>query len=204
MSGKTVFISYSHDSPEHSERVLSLAFALRSNGIDVELDQFHNEEIVDWPRWCNEMTSIEHSEFVICVCTAEYRRRLEGHVPPEKGKGVYWEGVLLDDDIYDEKGNSRLIPVLFDDEPESSIPRFLRGWTRCRSRDFALSDEGYEHVIRILTRQVRVEKTPLGAVPVLPTKRAATGSAPAPQTDFRADISRIIKYAPAELIGRED
>lgn len=42
-----VFISYSHDTPEHSKRVLELAWALRNNGIDVEFDQFHNKEIVD-------------------------------------------------------------------------------------------------------------------------------------------------------------
>ena len=95
MIPKKVFISYSHDSPEHSDRVLSLTWTLRNNGIDVELDQFHNEEIVDWRRWCNEQTSCEHSDFVVCVCTAEYRQRIEGKVPPEKGKGVYWEGSLL-------------------------------------------------------------------------------------------------------------
>ena len=96
MSNAKVFISYSHDSPEHSERVLELAWSLRDNGIDVELDQFHNEEIVDWPRWCNERISRELSDFVVCVCTAEYKHRIEGNVPPEKGKGVYWEGSLLE------------------------------------------------------------------------------------------------------------
>ena len=145
-----VFITYSHDSPEHSARVLALAWALRSNGIDVELDQFHGEEITDWPRWCNEQTSRECSDFVVCICTAEYRRRIEGKVPPEKGKGVYWEGSLLDDDIYDAKGNRRLIPILFEDEPETSIPRFLRGWTFCRLHEFTLTDTGYEHLLRIL------------------------------------------------------
>ncbi|MCH8806059.1 MAG: toll/interleukin-1 receptor domain-containing protein [Planctomycetes bacterium] len=162
-----VFISYSHDSPAHSGRVLALARALRADGIDVELDQFHTDEIVDWPKWCNEQISREHSDFVLCICTAEYKRRIEGNVPPEKGKGVYWEGALLDDDVYDEKGNGRIIPVFFDDEPENAIPRFLRGWTHCRLRDFALTDPGYEHVIRILTGQARVEKNPLGTVPVL-------------------------------------
>ena len=39
MSAKNVFISYSHDSAEHTERVLSLAWALRNHGINVELDQ---------------------------------------------------------------------------------------------------------------------------------------------------------------------
>lgn len=203
MSKITVFISYSHDSPEHSERVLQLAWAMRNHGIDVEIDQFHNEEIMDWPRWCNEQISREHTEFVVCVCTSEYRRRIEGKVPPEKGKGVYWEGSLLDDDLYDEKGNSRLIPIRIDDESESSIPRFLRGWTHCRLREFALNDAGYEHLIRILTRQAKVEMNPLRAVPVLSTKRAPTGSQSSAEADFKADISRVIKYAPAELIGRE-
>lgn len=54
MSNK-VFISYSHDSPEHSQRVLHLAWELRDNSIDVEIDQFHNETrcppnlVTDWP-----------------------------------------------------------------------------------------------------------------------------------------------------------
>ena len=96
MGNPQVFISYSHDSPAHSERVLALAWALRNHGIDVELDQFHNEEIVDWPRWCREQIRRDRSDFVLCICTAEYQRRIDGHVPPEKGKGVYWEGALLD------------------------------------------------------------------------------------------------------------
>ena len=125
MSTPTVFISYSHDSPEHSARVLDFAVALRSHGIDVELDQFHTDEIIDWPRWCNDQTGRAQSDFLICVCTSEYYRRIEGNVPPEKGKDVYWEGSLLDDDLYNEKGNSRLIPILFDDEPEMSAMRRL-------------------------------------------------------------------------------
>src|SRR5690349_12707861 len=73
-----VFISYSHDTPEHSRRVVTFAQALRDNGIDVELDQFHQDEILDWPRWCNEKTSREESDFVVCLCTVECRRRIEG------------------------------------------------------------------------------------------------------------------------------
>jgi SEFIR domain len=34
-----VFISYSHDTPEHSQRVLQLANALRAHGVDVALDE---------------------------------------------------------------------------------------------------------------------------------------------------------------------
>ena len=35
-----VFISYSHDSPEHAQRVLDLADALRHGGLEVILDQY--------------------------------------------------------------------------------------------------------------------------------------------------------------------
>ena len=34
-----VFISYSHDSPEHADRVLDLSNRLRGEGIDTVLDQ---------------------------------------------------------------------------------------------------------------------------------------------------------------------
>jgi hypothetical protein len=34
-----VFISYSHDSPEHADRVLALADRLRAEGIDCHLDR---------------------------------------------------------------------------------------------------------------------------------------------------------------------
>ncbi len=176
MSNPRVFISYSHDSSEHSERVLKLAWALRGHGIDVELDQFHNEEIVDWPRWCRQQIKRKQSDFVLCICTAEYQRRIEGDVPPEKGKGVYWEGSLLDDEMYNDKGNRRLIPVLFDAESESCILDFLRGWTLCRLSEFELGDPGYEHLLRILLGKVKVEKNALGSIPDLPTQRAPDNS----------------------------
>lgn len=194
-----VFVSYSHDSPAHSQRVLGLAWALRDHGITVELDQFHQDEIVDWPRWCNEQTSREHSDFVICIATQECKRRIEGRIPPEKGKGVYWEGSLLDDDLYDEKGNSRLIPVLFDQEEETAIPRFLRGWTRCRMSAFDLADPGYEHLLRLLTGQARVEKNPVGRIPDLATCRApARNQLPGPNIH-----ATKLRHTASKLIGRE-
>ena len=35
-----VLISYSHDSPEHEQRVLELANRLRSDGVDCTIDQY--------------------------------------------------------------------------------------------------------------------------------------------------------------------
>jgi len=52
MSAKTVFISYSHDSPAHSARVLALSERLRADGIETLLDQYVNGSPQQgWPRW---------------------------------------------------------------------------------------------------------------------------------------------------------
>jgi SEFIR domain len=81
MSEKTVFISYSHDTPEHSKRVLQLANALRGQGVDAELDQYHLRP----PRWCEEQLRSEKTAFVLVICTETYRQRVEGQTPGTKG-----------------------------------------------------------------------------------------------------------------------
>ena len=40
MEAPKVFISYSHDSPEHAELVLALSDRLRQDGIDSHIDQY--------------------------------------------------------------------------------------------------------------------------------------------------------------------
>jgi hypothetical protein len=142
---------------------------MRLNGIAVELDQFHQDEIIDWPQWCNRQISEMLSDYVICVCTQDYLNLIEGRVPPAKGKGVYWEGTLLDDEIYNAKGNRRILPIVLDNESETSIPRFLRGWTFCRVCEFTILDHGYEHLLRIITGQVRVTPNSLGDLPEFPS-----------------------------------
>jgi len=75
------------------------------------------------------------------------------------------------------------------------------GWTHCRTVKFGLEDEGYEHLLRILTGQAKAEKNQLGTVPVLPTRRAPINSQA--RIDLQAAISCIVKYAPTVLIGRD-
>jgi SEFIR domain len=45
-----VFISYSHDSPEHEQRVLELAERLRADGINCTIDQYVVAPAEGWPR----------------------------------------------------------------------------------------------------------------------------------------------------------
>jgi hypothetical protein len=51
ISPPKVFISYSHDSPAHADRVLALADRLRADGIDRILDQYEPWPAQGSPRW---------------------------------------------------------------------------------------------------------------------------------------------------------
>jgi hypothetical protein len=107
---------------------------------------------------------------VLCVCTAEYERRVEGLA--NVGEGVFWEGRMICNYLYNEKGNRRFIPVLIDGAHEDVIPRIFRGWNRYRLTTFRLngSDPGYEGLYRLLTRQPATLMTEVGTLQKLPPR----------------------------------
>jgi TIR domain len=140
MGADTVFISYSHDSPEHSDNVLALANALIQMGLQVELDQFVTRPPQGWPHWCVERLRPESAKFVLMICTREYCDRIENRVEFDKGRGAYWEGALIHQYVYEGKGNTRFIPVLLDDAPDDCVPFRLRPYPRYRLKAFDFSD----------------------------------------------------------------
>ena len=210
MTRNAVFISYSHDTPEHTRQVLQLANALRGQGVDVELDQYHVRPPLGWPSWCEEQLRPENAAFVLVICTNTYRQRVEGKTAADEGRGVFWEGRIIYSYIYNEKGNQRFIPVLLPGAKEDDVPRPLHDDARYHLMTIDLSDPGYLALYRELTGQPAVIKPPKGLIVSLPPDAQGAviplGPLPARQVLSRfipVDISRIIKYAPAELIGRE-
>ena len=107
-----VFISYSHDSEEHKERVLRLSDQLCDDGIDCALDQYETSPAEGWPRWCERQ--VENSKFVLIICTETYLERFNGKAPSGKGKGVKFEGYIITQDLYDnDTRNTKFIPIVF-------------------------------------------------------------------------------------------
>src|SRR4051812_28816970 len=78
-----VFISYSHDSPAHRDKVLAFADRLRADGIDASLDQYVPFPEEGWPAWCE--ARIREANFVLMVCTETYLRRVERNEAPGVG-----------------------------------------------------------------------------------------------------------------------
>src|ERR1043165_4218125 len=158
-----VFISYTHDSLEHMDRVLSLADRLRAEGVDCRLDQYETSPPEGWPRWMNGQ--IEWADFVLVVCTEAYQRRFKGTEEAGKGLGAKWEGAIITQELYEaEAHNTKFIPMLFSREDTGNIPNLLRGATY-----YDLStEEGYEELYRRLTNQPPVSKPELGTLRPMP------------------------------------
>ena len=129
-AAKRIFISYSHDSDEHKDKVLSLSKRLRLDGLDTALDQYINgTPLQDWPRWM--LDKLDEATHVLVICTEAYYRRFRGHEALNVGKGVDWEGALITQELYDAKSKTcKFVPVLFADNQEGFIPEPLRGKTR--------------------------------------------------------------------------
>ena len=165
-----LFISYSHDSPEHARRVFDLANHLRAEGVDAWIDQYELAPAQGWPRWMQQQ--IEQADFILLVCTATYRRRFEGSEDPGQSKGVTWEGLLAQQQLYDSQTrNERLIPVLFDEEDEeAALPMILRPYMRYRI------PSGYEGLYRRLTGQAAVLVSLVGPVRAMPPHVSPVGT----------------------------
>src|SRR5262245_35157617 len=152
-----VFISYSHDSHEHLDRVLALADRLREEGIDCNLDQYEPAPAEGWPRWMDKQ--FKDADFILVVCTETYCRRFEGREDKGKGLGVKWEGAIITDELYsNEAVNKRFIPVLFSADDAEHVPERLRHYMR----HLIVTPDGYEELYRRLTNQPRVVKPQLG------------------------------------------
>ncbi|MGO9740879.1 MAG: SEFIR domain-containing protein [Roseiarcus sp.] len=221
MGSDKVFISYSHDSDAHSERVLALANALIQKGLQVGLDQFETRPKRGWAHWCEEQLRPNNARFVLVICTPTYRKRVEDKVARDEGRGTFWEGALIYQYLYEEKGNERFIPVLLDNAPERGVPAPLKPHQYYRIKALEKSDPGFEALYRELTHQPAVIPPARGEIEVMPprdvtsqpTEEAPTcsrgrrprqpRSAPAATVAHPVDIARIDKYAPAELFGRK-
>lgn len=207
----SIFISYSHDSDEHRERVLGLSERLRADGIETILDRYveRGSPPDGWPRWMQD--ALDKATHVVCVCTETYHRRFLGREVPGTGKGVDWEGALMTQSLYDARSvSTKFIPVLFARTDEPYVPGPLRGQT------FYVvdSDASYEALYDALLNQSGVVPGPVGTPKRKPRATGQPLSFPSvPQAveakDRTSDVTRLIagtqlaKHAPRVLFGRE-
>jgi hypothetical protein len=161
----TVFISYSHDSQEHLDRVLAFANRLREDGIDATIDQYEVSPLDGWPVWMERQ--VRESSFVLVICTETYLKRAERREEPGKGHGAIWESDITFQQIYDAGSkNEKFIPVLLEGGKRSDIPVPLRSATSYECS----TEEGYWELYARLTGQHGKSKPQLGKLKALPPR----------------------------------
>ena len=161
MATQKVFISYSHDSEEHRERVLMLADRLCGDGVDCDIDQYYEDTpLPSWAQWAEDR--IEDADWVLVVCTETYERRFRGNESGGTGKGATLEGIIITQALYDQYGkDTRFWAVVFDAADAKHIPSILRG----RNHYQPGSEKGYEKLYRLISGQPGTPK------PVVPHEK---------------------------------
>lgn len=188
-----VFLSYSHDSPAHRDKVLALSQRLRQDGIETLLDQYVNGSPPEgWPHWM--LNRLDEADYVLVICTETYYRRFRGREQAGKGKGATWEGALITQEIYDSNTRTgKFIPVFLGAPEEQHVPEPLRAQTY-----YALTSQGdYDRLYDHLLAQSGVEPAAVGTLKRKPRRRGV-----ALTFDDRAETPEFITPPPGSQKSR--
>jgi tetratricopeptide (TPR) repeat protein len=178
MSAKTVFISYRRDATGKAF-ARSLKQELTRHGYDV----FFDVDSIDAGKWANQiLTEVPvRSHFLLLLTPGA----LDRCVNEDDWVRQEFEAAV--------KSERNIVPIREESVDLAKLreecPEYMKGLF-----DFQIAtvrQDGFESdIVDLLERYIPPHKAPS-------TARTSTAS-------FHADISRIVKYAPAELIGRED
>ena len=183
---RRLMLSYSRESDLHIEQVLKFRRALVAESFDVWSDHSEPSPQPGWPREMEER--FVAADFVLCVCTLEYRHRFEVEQPPGVGLGVAWEADLIRQAIYDAAGRViRFIPVLFEPDTRDAVPRILR-----RYRSFRWPQDSAE--LLALLRGPLSTRTSPATVANEPRAPDIASNLPVPPNRFFSDATARLKH----------
>jgi hypothetical protein len=155
-----VFISYSWDSDEHREWVLTLATRLRQEGVDVVLDEWNLG--LGENRFHFMERSVVSAEFILLVCTPIYAEKSN-----DREGGVGYESNIITTQIAERTDKQKFIPVLRAGDWKTALPVWLKHMVGCNLSADPYSESEYRKLLRTLHRQQAVAPA-LGPKPSFP------------------------------------
>lgn len=153
-----VFISYSHDSPEHKRWVAEFATRLRGDGIDTILDQWDLSLGDDITKFMEDGLSL--SDRVLLICTDNYVRKAAAGVG-----GVAYERMIVTAELVHDLGTQKFIPVVRQDTDKPSLPKFMGARFYVNLSKPEQEQEQYEALLRELHKAPAIQKPPIGKNP---------------------------------------
>jgi len=136
-----VFISYSHDNEQHKDWVYSLACRLRSNGVDVILDQWNLSLGGDLGRFMEG--GLSSADRVLVVCSRKYIQKVN-----EGTGGANYEKMLLSGQMMQDGVSAKVIPVVVENDGDVLLPAFLSTKRYVDFRDKAAFESMYSQLVR--------------------------------------------------------
>lgn len=158
-----IFISYCWSNKEYIDKVVEFAKRLRSDGIDVVLDQFDmklGHDTNNFMEKCVKDTSITN---VLILLTPDYKTKADTR---KGGAGI--ETQIISGEVYSNVENTKFIPILFEKRGESveaCIPTYLkqRRWLDLsENSDF---ERQYIELVKTLYGRDEYVKNPIGSKP---------------------------------------
>ncbi len=140
MGTPTAFVSYSWDTDEHKAWVRGLATRLRTDGVDITLDQWHAIPGDQLPQFME--TAVRENDYVIIVCTPRYRERSNARTG-----GVGYEGDIITAEVTSSRNHRKFIPVLRLGDWASAAPSWLKGKYYIDLTGMPYSEEGYSDLL---------------------------------------------------------
>ena len=166
-------ISYAHEDGFHDSLVRSLADQLRDDGVECNLDQYHDAPKQGWPSWIAE-NIFDDERFILVIASPSYLRRWSLAERDGVGMGAKYEGRLIRQVLYSDEGlNGRVIPVVMKPNDQSHIPPELCDVTRY-SVCPAAGDVGYDVLLRRLIAQPELTAPTVGDPVKLLDRQAAS------------------------------
>lgn len=157
---KKVFVSYSHDSKEHKEKVRHMADVLREQYNLNVIGDFYDEDNPAGGQLPDLMEKIRSCDNVLCILSPLYK------IKANEGKGgVGYEKTIITDELFHNIGSDKFIPVLFieDVKFKDCVPDFLTSTRKALLRSASASHDSFiEEIARSIWVLPKKPKPPLG------------------------------------------
>ena len=153
-----VFISYSHDSPEHKRWVSELGAKLRHHGVDVILDQWDLRLGDDLTQFME--VGIRDLDRVLVICTDSYVKKANA-----REGGVGYEIQIVTSQLVKDLGINKFIPVIRQASGQEKMPTCLGIRVYIDFTDDSQFEEKFDELLHELHREPIVQKPPLGKKP---------------------------------------
>jgi len=153
-----IFISYSHDSPDHKKWVGELASKLVKNGVEVIFDQWDLGFGDDIPKFMEQ--AVTKADRVLMICTEPYVRKAD-----EGEGGVGYEAMIVTGELVRDLGSSKFIPVVRQTGGNVLLPKSISTRFYVNLSEGEDFDSQFEELLRELHQAPSLIKPPLGKSP---------------------------------------